>query len=256
MFRGGRIGGGMNRNAGWRGLAAAAALMALFGVADAPEARAQLFPPLGAASPGEIATRLKAQGFVLTAPLTRRDTVYLADVRGPKGRERLVLDAWSGAILQSFVSRGRNWRPGMSPYVTGGGEFDSPPPLGPPPTRDFYGAPGSFAYGSPDERGAAGPDSQKPHKRPAKNKPAEAKASPEAPAPEQQGASTGPAPGQGPATAAAPAGPATEAQPNSPSSQPAMAESQRKPPAPEKPAAAVGKPGDKKVNDVPVNTLE
>ena len=68
----------------------------------------QWFPPFGAASPREIVERLRAEGYVLVGPLRRNDTVYLADViGGPAGRERLVIDAWSGEILQRFVARPR-----------------------------------------------------------------------------------------------------------------------------------------------------
>jgi hypothetical protein len=265
----------MRKKPGWRGVAAAVAVAVLTGLTAAPEARAQFFPPLGAAPPGEIAERLRAQGFVLTGPLIRRDTIYLVDVHGPAGRERLVLDAWSGAILQSFVSRGRNWRTGASPYVTGGGEFESPPPLGPPPTRDFFGAPGSFAAGAPPSGPVLlnpnrAPEAQQKQKRAraAKSKPAEAKAAsaPVAPEPSgEPGSPTGgatPAAGAAPTPAAASAAPAAPApaQPAAPVQPAATAQTPPKPLAPEKPseppAAAADKSGDKKVNDVPVNTLE
>jgi len=240
----------MSRNQKWRRLAAAAAVAMSLGAAGAPEAKAQFFPPLGAASPGEIAARLRAQGFALTGPLIRRGTVYLADVKSPSGRQRLVLDAWSGEILQSFVARGRDWRPGMTPYVVRGGEFDSPPPLAPPPKRDFL---------DPGE-GTAGPviltpdGSQKPKKHPAKTK--EAKAPPEPEATPSSPAEATPAPSATPGaapSAAAPVEPTKEATPNAP----ALTGTQPKGAAPEKPVqASAPKPGDKKVNDVPVNTLE
>ena len=191
-------GGAMKRNPKWRELAAAAAVVVALGVAGAPEAKAQFFPPIGAASPGEIAARLRAQGFVLTGPLIRRDTVYLADVRGPSGHERLVLDAWSGEILQSFVSRGRNWRPGMTPYVVHGGEFSSPPPLAPPPKRDFLD-PGETAYGVPGGPVILTPEGRSRKSHPAKSKATEAKA-----APEPQAVSPGPAETAAPTTGAAP----------------------------------------------------
>jgi hypothetical protein len=113
----------------------------------------QWFPPMGAASPNEIAERLRAEGFVLIGPLHRNDTVYLADVNaGPAGRERLVIDAWSGEILQRFVPRSPSSRPGAAAgYMIERGEFDLPPPLAPPPARDFFGPGGSgnLAYGGP-----------------------------------------------------------------------------------------------------------
>ena len=122
--------------------------------AASPYEYVQWFPPIGAASPQEIAQRLRAEGFVLVGPLRRNDTVYLADVNaGPAGRERLVIDAWSGEILQRFVARSPYPRPGVGGgYVIERGEFDSPPPLAPPPARDFFVGPGgngSLAYGGP-----------------------------------------------------------------------------------------------------------
>ena len=262
----------MNRF-GWRRSAAAAALSILAGLFAARDARAQFFPPLGAASPSEIATRLRAQGLILTGPLIRRDTVYLADVHGPNGRERLVLDAWSGAILQTFVSRGRNWRPGMTPYVTGGGEFTTPPPLGPPPKRDFLD-PGEFAYGAQ----GGGPilltpeAPQKPRRTPAKPKPTEAKATADQPAPPPAGATPAPAaqtpavppssaaaPTSGAPAAATPVAPAPAAEPQkAPSSSPApsMAESQPKPAEKAQPAPAPKSDEKSKVNNIPANTLD
>ncbi len=130
------------------GLRAAFGAAAAFSVVAAADA--QWFPPLGAAPPGEIVERLQAEGYVLIQPLRRNGTVYLADVRaGTGGHERLVLDAWSGEILQRFVARPRIGRSGSETYFVEGGEFSSPPPLGPPPARDF------FAYGGP-------PDAQPP----------------------------------------------------------------------------------------------
>jgi hypothetical protein len=111
-----------------------------------PWADAQWFP-FGAAPPGEIVQRLRAEGYTLIRPLERRDTVYLADVAGgPAGHERLVLDAWSGEILQRFVAR-------RGGFVPEGGEFSEPPPLGPPPAREFRE--GNNGYGS--EGGEAPP---------------------------------------------------------------------------------------------------
>ena len=119
-----------------RRFAPRAALAAAFALIGAGSAGAQWLPPVGAAPPGEIAQRLSASGYTLVGPLRRSQTVYLADVvGGPEGRERLVIDAWSGEILQRFVARPRG-------FVVQGGEFDTPRPLGPPPARDFYTGPG------------------------------------------------------------------------------------------------------------------
>jgi len=95
-----------------------AALAAFTALAGVSTAGAQWFPPIGAAAPREIVERLRADGYVLIGPLQRRETVYLADVNaGRAGHERLVIDAWSGAILQRFVYRPRYARPGSGGFV-------------------------------------------------------------------------------------------------------------------------------------------
>jgi hypothetical protein len=134
-------------------------VFAIAACASVAGAQAQWLPPIGAAPPAEIAQRLRAEGYVLVGPLHRNQTVYLVDVSaGPAGRQRLVIDAWSGAILQRFVVRPRSLATGHGgyggDYVFGGGDFAGPPPLGPPPARDFFAVPGgNYAYGgSPDVR--------------------------------------------------------------------------------------------------------
>ena len=244
-------------------------------MAAVSSAEAQWFPPLGAAPPSEIMERLRAQGYVPLGPLVRRDTVYLADVKGPAGRGRLVLDAWSGAILQSFVARGRNWRPGSGGDVARGGEFQSPPPLGPPSKGDFLDPHNGFAYGASggDYPVILGPDGsrepQRPRKvhKPADSKPATAALPAEPLSPQAPGAVTSaplsaPAPAApAAATASAPAAPPPAAAPKPAAPSAAMVESQVAKPA-VKPAAAPAAPaqpapsGKSKVNDVPVNPLE
>ncbi len=155
----------------WMARSAFGAFLAL---AVAPAAQAQWFSPFGAASPGEIVQRLQAQGYRLTGPLYRRNTVYLADViAGRAGRERLIIDAWSGEILQRFVLRRGHWRRGF------GGEFAEPIPpgvFGPPPASDFS-----------DDRPARGSEEPiKPRARPrstANREPAETAPAAGAPAP-------------------------------------------------------------------------
>jgi hypothetical protein len=132
--------------------------VAISALAIVSPAQAQWLPPFGATSPSEIVQRLQAEGYVLIGPLRRNDTVYLADVRAHgAGRERLVIDAWSGEILQRLVARpASSGLRGANGYVSEGGEFDGPPPLSPPPARDFFSGPGgsgNYAYGeSPDVR--------------------------------------------------------------------------------------------------------
>ena len=178
-----------------RAMLGALAILAVSG------AVAQWFPPVGAASPAEIAERLRAQGYALTGPLLRKDTIYLTDVTvGPGGHERLVIDAWSGEILQRFVGRPGAWKQGAGGYVIERGEFDSPPPLAPPPARDFfYGqGGGNFAYGEPpgaripEAVGPAGPPEAKSKAKPrpagAIRKPADSKPATAAVSPGQQAA--------------------------------------------------------------------
>ena len=266
-----------------RQLVACAAFAGVTAFALVPSVDAQWLP-FGAAPPGEIVQRLRAEGYVLIHPLERRDTVYLADVAsGPAGHERLVIDAWSGEILQRFVVR----RGGYAPE---GGEFSEPPPLGPPPARAFRegnsrdfregnygngpeGPSGGYEGRSGGYEGPSGGYEVQPRAR-AKSRPAAAarkggeprQTPPPAQPAEPQNAGTG-SPGGAPAaaapgaapppTAAAPA--AAPANPN-PAPSPAAAQTQQKS---EQPAAAAssnpppsaGKP-EKKVNDVPVNPLE
>ena len=274
-------------------VAARAALTGLAAFAAVSGANAQWFPPVGAASPAEIADRLRAQGFVLMGPLRRNETVYLVDVAaGASGRERLVIDAWSGEILQRLIARPRTRSQGAAGgYVIERGEFDSPPPLGPPPARDFFfgsGA-GGVAYGSPavapveatprtrvKQRPAAircGPDESKPTVTAAPPaQPATDSANPAAKdnssgtAPPSAAAPTGaPSPGAQASQPGAPAKPEASPAESPPAASPNVAQTQAKgepqpgrsePPAAAPPAPATKPSGKSKVNDVPVNPLE
>lgn len=246
---------------GVRALAAGAGL-AVLALCAVPSAEAQWFPPLGAASPSEILTRLRAQGYAPMGPLVRRDTIYLADVKGPAGRGRLVIDAWSGAVLQSFVWRERNWRPGApAGYVARGGEFDSPPPLAPPTRGDFLDPNNGFAYGAPGEAYPVivGPDGAHEAKPKPKHKPPEPKSAalpsePMDPAP-AVGASPSPAPAP---VATAPAAPPPAASQPQAAPKPAATVAETPPQKPAAPAAPASpsSTAKSKVNDVPVNPLE
>ena len=238
-------------------------------------AQAQWLPPLGAAPPGEIVQRLSAQGYVLIGPLRRNQTVYLADANGPGGRERLVIDAWSGEILQRFVARPRSANPAVrGGYLVEGGEFSAPPPLGPPPARDFFPGPG-YAYGAPSDVpgpstvGPVGPPESQPRPKrprpaatphkPGETKPATASApSEQAAKPPQSGvgAPGAPAPAGGaPTPSSAPTPAAESSVPAAPAPPPAQPVAPAPQAATEAPPA--GKAEDKpKVNDVPVNPLE
>ena len=142
----------------WNGAAgrclAGSALGAVIGLAVVPTATAQWAPPWGAAPPGEIERGLEAQGYVLTAPLMRRPGVYLADVSaGPAGRQRLIIDARSGQILERFPNPGRTWGPAFAARDEAFGETqfgDAGQPLnGGLPGEPSLAAPnGKSAYGS------------------------------------------------------------------------------------------------------------
>jgi hypothetical protein len=255
--------------AGFRRGVPRAAIGAAFAVvmafAPASSTDAQWLLPFGAAPPAEIVQRLRAEGYVLAGPLERRDTVYLADVtHGPRGRERLVIDAWSGEILQRFLVRRRG-------FVPEGGEFSEPPPLGPPPARDFgersfdYGPPRSFEGSRPKAR-------QKPAataRRTGEPEPTTPLAQPQNSGGGSEAAvPTTAAPASKPATAAAPSAPAanpapaaepgkeTQLRPEAAPSPAPAAKEVATPPRPSPSAQKPGEKGEKKVNDVPVNPLD
>jgi hypothetical protein len=139
--------------------------LALGGVvafASAPAAKAQWLYPWRSASPADIAQRLEAQGYVLVAPLRRRPMVYLADVGGPFGYQRLVIDARSGDIVQRFAPFPRGWGApvprGWGPEFAdreGGFAPPSSPGFGPPPWSDRFSAPP--VGGPPWRSGYGGP---------------------------------------------------------------------------------------------------
>ena len=151
-----RMGGTVRRSL------AGAALCGLI-VLSAVPATAQWLPPWPAVPPVDIEQRLEAQGYLLIAPLHRRPRIYLADVSaGPAGYQRLVIDAWSGEILQRFVPPPRRWGPQLAER---GGEFAPPRPPGfaaprppgfaePGPSGGYStmpegGPPANSAYGGP-----------------------------------------------------------------------------------------------------------
>ncbi len=134
---------------------AGSALGGLITFTAVPAAVAQWLPPWRAAPPGYVEQRLEAQGYLLIAPLQRRPMVYLADVSaGPAGYQRLVIDAWSGNILQRYVAPPRRWGPVLAARD---GEFATPPPPGfvePGPGGGFSTTPdggpaAKSAYGGP-----------------------------------------------------------------------------------------------------------
>ena len=85
---------------------AAAGLAALVLLGAAPQAQAQWFNLGFGLRPEQVEREIAASGYQLTGPVTRNGGVYLADVLGRRGdRERLVVDATSGRLLQRFHAR-------------------------------------------------------------------------------------------------------------------------------------------------------
>ena len=131
------------------------ALGGSIGFTSVPAAMAQWLRPWPAVSPGAIEQRLEAQGYLLIAPLHRRPLVYLADVSaGPAGYQRLVIDAWSGMILQRFVAPPRRWGPVFAMREGGFAEPLPPGAVEPPLGGGFPAMPNEnpaskSAYGGP-----------------------------------------------------------------------------------------------------------
>jgi len=242
---------GSSRRRRRRSWAPRLALAGLAAVFIGAAAQAQFLP--GAAPPGEIAERLRANGYYLIGPLRRKDTVYLADVAGGDGgRQRLVIDAWSGEILQRFVARPAGWRPGFpGGYVMEGGEFDGPPPLGPPPKQDFLAQPG-YAYGEPTE------ERKPPRSRPAHSRTRQRPAALTRPTQPLRVEPANPPNAPSAEAAKEPGKPEPSATPAPPP--PTAPESAKRATTTNLPTAAAtsaAKPGEKaKPNDVPVNPLE
>jgi hypothetical protein len=135
---------------------AASALSGLIAFSFVPAATAQwLPPPWGAALPDEIERSLEARGYVLTAPLLRRPGIYIADVHaGLGGYQRLIVNARSGQILESFPASGRMWG---SALVARGDAFGEPAPpgVGGPAPNGESGPPGPARAPKPSSGAAA-----------------------------------------------------------------------------------------------------
>jgi hypothetical protein len=142
-------------------------------IAFASPATAQWAPPWGAAWPGEIERSLETQGYVLAAPLMRRPGIYLADVSaGPRGYQRLIIDARSGQILESFpaargvrgpmlADRDEGFGPGIGPLNPG---FSGAPVAAPSSAQSAYG--GSPSVHIPNAISPYGPGGAPLHTRP------------------------------------------------------------------------------------------
>jgi hypothetical protein len=135
-----------------RASVAALALAASFLSLGATSAKAQFFFSWGdrAVSPMQVERMVEASGYRLTGPVIRNGPVYLANVLGRENdRERLVIDARDGRLLQRYSAEARrqhyaaegDWasRPGPRAYMFDGDferDDDSPAPR---PPVDVYG---------------------------------------------------------------------------------------------------------------------
>jgi hypothetical protein len=102
----GRLGLRQPRRQRQSGYARAAILSSFLALAVAPtSAQAQIFGMFGwSMPPGQVMHIIQSQGFRLAAPIYRNGRVYVADVMDEHGvRERLIVDAFSGDVLQTFV---------------------------------------------------------------------------------------------------------------------------------------------------------
>jgi hypothetical protein len=90
-----------------RRIAMAATVSGLLALAVVPTAaQAQIFGMFGwSLAPGQVQHMIASQGYRLAGPLYRNGRVYVADVVDDRGvRQRLIVDAFSGDVLQAFVT--------------------------------------------------------------------------------------------------------------------------------------------------------
>jgi hypothetical protein len=100
--------------------AAALALAASLLWMRAPGAQAQWFSTDAALPPMQVERMVQASGYRLTGPVVRNGPVYLADVLGREDdRERLVIEANSGRLLQRYRAPGRRQHFATNDYWSG-----------------------------------------------------------------------------------------------------------------------------------------
>jgi hypothetical protein len=88
-------------------IAVAASFSGFLALAAMPTtAQAQIFGMFGwSLPPGQVQHMIASQGFRLAGPLFRNGRVYVVDVVDDRGvRQRLIIDAFSGDVLQAFVT--------------------------------------------------------------------------------------------------------------------------------------------------------
>ncbi len=233
------------------GLALAAALTL------AGPSRAQGFFSFFDMSPRQIADMLADDGYRLRGPLYRRGDVYVCDVVSVSGRPaRLIVNAHDGRIVERYGAHASRARSPYDDYAPrgashDGGRFAYGDPYGASP-RVFGGD--DLSGPKPDDAGKAKRHAVKKHKEPSVAK---------APASEPTSAPDTPAkPAAAPAASTAAVAPSSPApapkETAKPAPPPAQAKVEAEKPAPAKPAAAPAKPEPerKKLNDLPVGTLD
>jgi hypothetical protein len=264
------------------------AVLALVGLGlliAAPGAEAQWFNLGFGLRPDQVEREIVASGYQLAGPVERNGGVYLADVVGRGGdRQRLVVDANSGRLLQRF--RARRALASPSRYLLVG---DEPIPRPPGLVEGRYGAEPTFGAGAPARRApqqevARGEDPSLPIVNVAppsadmvekpKHKAVIVKRRKTDPAPVEQPVSLPPPAASAPA-AEAPAAPAIVAAPAPPAApaapvvrvdsappvvaappEPRVAQSKPAAPAAEAAPAKPAKPRKPVLNDLPVDPLE
>ena len=83
-------------------------------------AQAQWFSTDAALPPMQVERMVQASGYRLTGPVVRNGPVYLADVLGREDdRERLVIEANSGRLLQRYRAAGRRQHFATNDYWSG-----------------------------------------------------------------------------------------------------------------------------------------
>lgn len=218
---------------------------------SAPAAHAQFFNFLfhnEGLDPGDVQGMLEDRGLALMRPLHRNGGVYIADVEGPRGvRQRLIIDAESGRIVQRFRTNGPRYgeyqpRPPADLGETGPnsqGPFTAEPNA--PPAVITYGQSMARSEDAPSPNILSVPNEEKPKIRPqAKRKKIELTPLPQ-PAQNAPAASEAKQPARAEASSAPEAKPAAVASPAVPVAHAAAPSSKTKPAA---------------INDVPVTPLD
>jgi hypothetical protein len=144
---------------GWRKVIMRSLFKTIAGTAFAlavasPAAHAQFFFFGSNLRQDRVERSLEAQGYQLVSPLARNGNVYLADVIGPRGPVRLVIDASTGEVLERF--RSEHLRP---PAEIGGPQLVERP--APVPAPHLLSGDGPFLhwpFGGGDQVARGEPD--------------------------------------------------------------------------------------------------